>query len=155
MLWEMDRLVTAVLCSTQKDARYNKSRQVSIYWLDAMFWPSVHSCARRIVQNELFRAIADLNTIRISILGPLVAASQSSPSRGVRRFEFRFPSNVDQLSGTITPYGAAGCFTALEAAITCFRKCPAIAVVPKQQPVSRTSSGRTSRTASYGKSPSS
>jgi len=87
--------------------------QPDIPALDEKFWPLIADCVARIDRGEIFQALHNLDDLRNSILGPLIAIVHHQKVWNLKRIERRFPDWIADLSRTVASYDREECFSAV------------------------------------------
>ncbi|MCC8108947.1 MAG: nucleotidyltransferase domain-containing protein [Planctomycetes bacterium] len=117
VLWARDGRLEAVL--RQRVGAYPlPDRQ----WSEDRFWIWIHYLAGKIARGELFEAMEGLSFLRVTVLAPLGLANAGTSSSGVRRVEEKSPELAGALAATVAEYDRDSLRTALEAAVTLYRR---------------------------------
>lgn len=108
VLWERDGLLTKAIEENKPDIPH-----LDMQWIEDRFWIWVHYGAGRIARGEVYEALNVLTWLRSQVLGPMVAAKQHLPPRGVRRLEQLSAADAKLLEGTVAEHSAKACAQAL------------------------------------------
>lgn len=117
ILWERDGRLTAIL--NRSEAVYPAPE---LQWIEDRFWTWVHYIAAKIGRGELLDAHDSLASLRMLALGPLALLAQGARPSGVRKVETHAGSYLEDLIRTTASYDRLACITALQAAVTLYRK---------------------------------
>ena len=117
ILWERDGQLTAVL--SKSEAVYPAP---DLQWIEERFWVWVHYGAAKIARGELLEAHDSLAFLRLLVLGPLALLAQGARPSGVRKVETQAQPYLEDLIRTTASYDRLACVTALQAAVTLYRR---------------------------------
>jgi predicted nucleotidyltransferase len=131
VLWERGDVITSVLSATPPDPLQNRSAQPDLTWLQSNFWIGLLNCTNRLCRGELLQVISDIDWMRWTIIGPLVAILHGVPCRGTRLIEFRFPEVKSLMGGTVAGYGGSECWRALKALLESYEQLSAVLQPPE------------------------
>lgn len=91
-------------------------------WIEDRFWIWVHYGTTKIARGELFDAIAMINVLRWSVLGPLALQQAGARPSGVRRIEHHDAAFARRLQTTVPMYSRTDVCRALHACIALYRE---------------------------------
>ncbi len=118
VLWQRGTQVTDALAATAPQPMASDEQ-----WLEDRFWIWVHYAATKLGRGELLETISFLGFLRMTVLGPLLAARHGQPIRGVRKLEQFLPSvDLAALHATVAAPDTASCVAAVRAAIELYRR---------------------------------
>jgi len=117
ILWERDRQLTTVL--GRSEAAYPAP---DLQCIEDRFWVWVHYTAAKIGRGELLEAHDSLAILRLLVLGPLSLLAQGARPSGVRKVETQAQPYLEDLIRTTASYNSLSCVTALQAAVTLYRR---------------------------------
>lgn len=112
VLFDRGGRLAAVLA--QGDARYPAP---DAQWIEDRFWIWVHYGAAKIARGELFDAIAMIEFLRYTVLGPLTLQRAGARPSGVRRIEHAAPEMALRLQATLPAYSRTSCTEALRTCV--------------------------------------
>jgi hypothetical protein len=117
IVWQRDGALSAALTRVQAVWPHPDPQ-----WIEDRFWIWVHYAATKIGRGELFECLDALAFLRSAVFGPLIAVANGHRPQGARRLERIAPGVVPALAATVGDHTAAGCLTAVRAAVDLYRE---------------------------------
>jgi hypothetical protein len=119
IIWERPGVLQGILEShTVTPSAFIEPSQADA---EMAMWMSTVACISQLQLGRVPAALVYLDLIREHALAPMIAWDHKQRSRGLRRFETRFPGAVAEITSTFSSYSIAECWLGLAHATRLFR----------------------------------
>lgn len=116
ILLDKDGSVADMINKTQP-----KKPVTDLQWIEDRFWIWIHYALLKVGRGEFFTAIDFLGFLRLSVLGPLLHLSNSSPPRDTRKLEFLLSNEeMEMMKSTLASHDKISLVSAIKHTITLY-----------------------------------